>query len=452
MNLQQTLYDRIIEWAMDVDPADCRREIAWRRRRFPNARPRELAKGMLNEYSLASLAEGTLTALATGPLLAVPAAMVDAAFIMRAAARLNGCIGLMANPDYFATDAWRADVTTIIGDKPVAEQTMRRTAINVVNRTVVQVVTKRSVARFVPIVGGVVGGVWNFWELNRLGKRIFSYHFDDTLPNHAWPDEALEDDASNRTVVIDMVPAFERELVTRVAPAEPAVEREMAIEPAPAVESTPVVEPEPVLASEPADEAEPVVETAAAAEPEPVLASEPADRAEPVVETAAVDEPIPVLSSEPADESEPVVETAAIAESARSVAEPGPSAESASTNEAVDEKEYLDPFSRLEDSDLAHADRHPATDLDEEFEVDLRVTQPSIPVVIGVDEIEIEVLPSQPAPEAGASAGVRPSPLRKPFANTGRQSPGSVQRSEPVDTGTGRVTSKRNASPKAKGK
>ena len=196
MNLQQTLYNRVIEWAMDVDPADCRREIAWRRGRFPNASPRELAKSMLTEYSLVSLAEGTLTAMATGPIFAVPAALVDAAFMMRAAARLNGCIGLMANPEYFATDAWRADVTTIIGDKPVAEQTIRRTAINVANRTLVQVVTQRSVARFIPFVGGIVGGVWNFWELKRLGKRIFAYHFDDTLPNHPWPDDVTPHEES----------------------------------------------------------------------------------------------------------------------------------------------------------------------------------------------------------------------------------------------------------------
>jgi hypothetical protein len=196
MNLQQTVYNRVIEWAMDVDPADCRREIAWRRKRFPNAQPRELAKSMLTEYSLVSLAEGTLTALATGPIFAVPAAMVDAAFIMRAAARLNGCIGLMANPDYFATNAWRADVTTIIGDKPVAEQTIRRTAINVANRTLVQVVTSRSAARFIPFVGGIVGGVWNFWELNRLGKRIFAYHFDDTLASHPWPDDVIHREES----------------------------------------------------------------------------------------------------------------------------------------------------------------------------------------------------------------------------------------------------------------
>lgn len=190
MNLQQSVYNRVIEWAMDVDPADCRREIAWRRSRFPNALPRELAKGMLTEYSLISLAEGALTALATGPLFAIPAALVDAAFMMRAAARLNGCIGLMANPDYFSNDAWRADVTTIIGDKPVAEQTIRRTAINVANRTLRQVITQRSVARFVPFVGGIVGGVWNFWELKRLGKRIFAYHFDDTLATHPWPAHA----------------------------------------------------------------------------------------------------------------------------------------------------------------------------------------------------------------------------------------------------------------------
>ena len=204
MNLQQTLYNRVIEWAMDVDPTDCRREIAWRRGRFPNASPRELAKSMLSEYSLVSLAEGTLTAMATGPIFAVPAALVDAAFMMRAAARLNGCIGLMANPHYFATDAWRADVTTIIGDKPVAEQTIRRTAINVANRTLVQVVTQRSAARFIPFVGGIVGGVWNFWELRRLGKRIFAYHFDDTLPNHPWPDDVtLHEESATWTDLTD---------------------------------------------------------------------------------------------------------------------------------------------------------------------------------------------------------------------------------------------------------
>jgi hypothetical protein len=194
MDIQAALYERVLIWAMDVDPDDCRKEIEWRRGRHPALNNRKLARRMMMEYSMISLGEGALTALASGPFLAIPAALVDTAFILRMAARLNGCIGLLANPQYFADEAWRADTVALIGNDPVAQQGARRTALQVTNRVALQLATRAGVRRLIPVLGGLVGGAWNFLEVRTLAARIFDYHFDSTVSDSASKESALNSD------------------------------------------------------------------------------------------------------------------------------------------------------------------------------------------------------------------------------------------------------------------
>lgn len=190
MDIQAALYERVLIWAMDVDPDDCRKEIEWRRRRNPELSNRKLGRQMMLEYSLLSLGEGALTALASGPVLAIPAALVDTAFILRMAARLNGCMGLLANPEYFSDDRWRADAVALIGNDPVTQQGARRTALQVTNRVALQLASRAGVRRLIPVLGGIVGGAWNFLEIRALAARIFDYHFDDSVSDDPTPSPA----------------------------------------------------------------------------------------------------------------------------------------------------------------------------------------------------------------------------------------------------------------------
>ncbi len=220
MDIQAALYERVLIWAMDVDPDDCRQEIEWRRGRNPQLSQRQLGRQMMLEYSLLSLGEGALTAMASGPFLAIPAALVDTAFILRMAARLNGCIGLLSNPDYFSDDRWRADAVALIGNDPVAQQGARRTVLQVTNRVALQLASRAGVRRLIPVLGGIVGGAWNFLEIRALAARIFDYHFDDSV---------ADDTPSSVTEGDEVAPQLTQQSAPRPTP-----------NPAPVVEAGPV--------------------------------------------------------------------------------------------------------------------------------------------------------------------------------------------------------------------
>lgn len=183
--LTRTLYDKALEWALDIDEDACRREITKLREKYPGESERELAERLVRRYALIAFGEGALTGALGGPLTALPAALFDSAFVMRASARLNGATGELAEGGYLGDDdAWRADVVTMVGDKAVAQQAMRRTAVRAVQKFTARV-GARTMTKLVPVVGAAVGGVWNYMEVRQLGRTFVRYHFTERAASGA---------------------------------------------------------------------------------------------------------------------------------------------------------------------------------------------------------------------------------------------------------------------------
>ena len=50
-----------------------------------------------------------------------------------------------------------------------------------------QLTQRAIITKTVPIIGGAIGGAWNYTEIRMVGKRAIAYHFDDQTPEPGPP-------------------------------------------------------------------------------------------------------------------------------------------------------------------------------------------------------------------------------------------------------------------------
>jgi hypothetical protein len=138
--------------------------------------------------------------------VAAPSAIVDVGFVLRFYAGMTAVIGYLANPGYFEDPHWKADALLmlagpkavsrllheagVIGGKQTSKVLIKKYLskglLQAVKRLILKwfgkKVTQRAIiTKTVPVVGGLIGGSWNYVEMRAVGKRIMRYHFDNEL-------------------------------------------------------------------------------------------------------------------------------------------------------------------------------------------------------------------------------------------------------------------------------
>lgn len=218
---------RLLLWALRVDQARCLRVTRRLRRAHPEATDRELAELLIATYARRGAVAGFVAGLATNPVLALPSAVADVAALLRFYANLSACVGCLASPDYFSEPDWEADALVMLVGRRAVSRVMQGVAVEGVKRAsrellrrqvgaaMVRVlqrgapawlatkVTQRALAsKLVPVVGGLVGGAWNYLELRSVGRRLVRYHFDGGLvvaPSEGWARQKRAPRAEERT-------------------------------------------------------------------------------------------------------------------------------------------------------------------------------------------------------------------------------------------------------------
>jgi hypothetical protein len=200
----QSRLTRAVEWALSVPEESCRRRVDRRRAEASTVKARAIAERMVKACAWKAGMEGFVTSFGSNVLIALPAALGDLLTMLHFYARLTAEIGYLANANYFADPAWRIDAyATVFGPKvfshlarevgvPISKHLVTVGARRImtdemimglqrwVPRWLAKRITERGlVTKTVPIVGGLVGGLWNYVEMRRIGRRIIKYHFDD---------------------------------------------------------------------------------------------------------------------------------------------------------------------------------------------------------------------------------------------------------------------------------
>lgn len=193
-----------LKWAISVNPDDIRAYVAKKREAHADTSNRDLADSIVATYATRAGAVGFATGLGTNPFVMFGSALGDMAIILRMYSFLTAAVGYLSDPKYFEDPDWEDDALLMMaGPKAISramqvagvelgKQTTKRAIKTYLSKGVLQAVKrlvlkwfgkkvtqKMILTKAIPVVGGIVGGAWNYAELRIVGRRIVAYHFDE---------------------------------------------------------------------------------------------------------------------------------------------------------------------------------------------------------------------------------------------------------------------------------
>ena len=224
---KQTAIIRAVRWALSVNLTECQTKADSLVRKYSKRensidqdqqgagggdktggpsdreRRRKMAEKIVAEYAKKGAATGFATGLPANIPASLSLAIVDTGTLLRLYSKINAIVGYLADPHYYEQDGWQDDIIIILagashllkevaveGGKQTAKvlikQYIRKGVLKTLQRWILKwfgkKVTQRAIiAKTIPIVGGGIGGTWNYFEIKVIGNRIIKYHFDDML-------------------------------------------------------------------------------------------------------------------------------------------------------------------------------------------------------------------------------------------------------------------------------
>jgi hypothetical protein len=197
---------KVLQWVMDIDPADVIAKVTKKQNAHQGEDARALAQQLVQSYARKAGAEGFVSGLAPSLILMFGTATVDMAYVLRLYAYLTAAIGYLANPNYFDDPDWKDDAFLMLAGPKAVSRLMREAGVQLgrhgskilikryLSRAILtalkkfilkwfgkKVTQRMIITKVMPVVGGVIGGSWNYVELRVMGSRIIGYHFDGTF-------------------------------------------------------------------------------------------------------------------------------------------------------------------------------------------------------------------------------------------------------------------------------
>jgi hypothetical protein len=189
-----------MELALAIDPDEAKAYVATLSQRYPSKTRRELVEHMIRRARWWGAGFGFATGVSSNPWVAAPAAITDISAVLRTEILLACRIGVLFDPHLLdGPDPPYELLVPIIGGRAASEALGRLVAssgIGLTRKTIITVlkqsgvkpfkqamlkyfgvrVTQRGViSKTIPIVGGLIGGFWNYAELRLVGDRIRNY-------------------------------------------------------------------------------------------------------------------------------------------------------------------------------------------------------------------------------------------------------------------------------------
>jgi len=198
--------EQILTWLIP-DPADCRKSAEEMRLENPNASAEAHARRAVKQARKWAASIGGATGLAAGPFTMMPAAVADAAAMLRLEGKLAGTVAALLDPDSLDdAETFRKEILRVVFPGAVS-QALRRLGVRAGEEATKSVVrklvgreagkelgeravkflgirlTEKAVAtKTVPLVGAAIGAGWNWFELQAVGNRAVSYHLGLEMP------------------------------------------------------------------------------------------------------------------------------------------------------------------------------------------------------------------------------------------------------------------------------
>ena len=199
-NDDNTWLGPVMDWVLDVDVDASRGAVEGLRRKYPNESNRALVERVFATARWKGTASGVLTGLPATLLLSAPAAATDAAVMLRLEVNAAAKAALVYDPRFFDDESAAYELLVPILGMTVTSQALRELGVRFgmgATRQVIRAVLSRgSLAAFkrvmwkyfglavtrravltkaLPIVGGLIGGAWNWAEMTAVRDRCITY-------------------------------------------------------------------------------------------------------------------------------------------------------------------------------------------------------------------------------------------------------------------------------------
>ena len=191
---------KALNWVVDIDPPAIAASVASERKKDPSLTNHALARNAFSGAQWKATLAGVLTGLPTNPWVAVPAATVDVAITLKTELSAVARAAIIYDPDFFEEEGAKWELLVPVFGINVVSQFARelgvrggmgltRAAIRKylsketlkIFRKVMfkyfgmKVTQKAVITKTLPIIGGLIGGVWNFFEVRRVRNRTFKF-------------------------------------------------------------------------------------------------------------------------------------------------------------------------------------------------------------------------------------------------------------------------------------
>lgn len=197
---------RLLEWIVELEPAEARAMAQELRRRHPEEDRQGLARRVFSGARWRAAVTGVATGAPSNPLISGGAALIDVGAVLRMEARACARVACVYDDAFFVDEDAKWEVLVPVFGLDVVNQLARevgvRSGMTLTRRMVraylskgtletfkklalqylgIKVTQRAVITKTVPIVGGVIGGAWNFGEVTLLRNRCIAYFEDRGL-------------------------------------------------------------------------------------------------------------------------------------------------------------------------------------------------------------------------------------------------------------------------------
>ena len=191
---------KALDWVVEIDPPAIIASVKSERESTPQASNRALLDKVFSSAKWKATSAGFVTGLPANPWASVPAATVDVAMTLRSEVAAVARAAVIYDEDFFDDlDAkWELllpvfglnlgsqflrevgvrgsmGVTRVLIKKYLSKETLKQFQKIMLKYFGIKVTQKAVITKTLPIVGGLIGGTWNYIEVGQVQKRTIDY-------------------------------------------------------------------------------------------------------------------------------------------------------------------------------------------------------------------------------------------------------------------------------------
>jgi len=200
MALRDKTLSSLLDWVVDIDVADIQASVADERHHSPLASNQEMARKVFAGARWKAALTGLATGLPSNPWIALPAATADAAFTLKTEIAAAARTALIFDAHFFDEEQakWEllipvlgistssqllrslgvtggVEVTRAVIHKYLQKESLRTFKQLMLRHFGMRVTQRGILTKTIPIIGGLIGGSWNYIEVGKIRRRTLLY-------------------------------------------------------------------------------------------------------------------------------------------------------------------------------------------------------------------------------------------------------------------------------------